>query len=297
MTTLDRDDGLSVLVRMRALRPELSPSEQRVADLLLRDPSGAAELPIAEIASRAGTSSTSVVRLVHRLGYGHIKQLRADVVRDAVRESLDVEGLPEVSGDIDRADTIEDVIAKVSQAETLSIAETARTLDPSAVRAAVAAIIGAQRVDVFGIGASAFVGSDLQQKLNRIGRTTLTWADAHAAWTSAATYNTSSVAIAISHSGATTDTVEYLALARSRGATTIAITNHAGSPLAAHADVVLTTAARETGFRSGALGSRIAQLMVVDCLFIGVAQQDYDHAMDAVRSTYSAVRRLQSRRS
>jgi DNA-binding MurR/RpiR family transcriptional regulator len=54
---------------------------------------------------------------------------------------------------------------------------------------------------------------------------------------------------------------------------------------------VLTTAARETPFRSGALGSRIAQLMVIDCLFTGVAQSSFDDSMAALRTTYDVVHR------
>ena len=38
---------------------------------------------------------------------------------------------------------------------------------------------------------------------------------------------------------------------------------------------MLTTAARETTFRSGAMASRLAQLTVVDCVFVGVAQRTY----------------------
>ena len=102
--------------------------------------------------------------------------------------------------------------------------------------------------------------------------------------------------MAVSHSGATVDTLSFLELAHNAGATTIAITNHSSSPLAEAADIVLTTAARETGFRSGALGSRIAQLMVIDCLFIRVAQADYDASMEAIRSTYATIQRLTSRR-
>ena len=84
------------------------------------------------------------------------------------------------------------------------------------------------------------------------------------------------MAIAISHTGTTTDTVEALRVAEAGGATTIAITNVRDSPLTAHARLVLTTAARETTFRSGAMASRIAQLAVVDCLFVGVAQRSWD---------------------
>lgn len=285
----------AVLVRIRATLPELRPSEQRIASLFITEPSLIAELSIAELAARCDTSTTSVVRFCKRMGYEHLKDLRMDVLRELARETFETAGLPEVSGDIVRDDSLEDIVAKVSMAETLSIADTAKVLDIVALQAAVDTVGAAHRVDIFGVGASSFVGLDLQQKLTRIGRTALNWSDPHAAWTSAATLRTGAVAIAVSHSGSTVDTIEFLAIARAAGATTIAITNHDGSPLAGHADIVLTTAARETGFRSGALGSRIAQLMVVDCVFIGVAQASYDESMEAIRNTYAAVHHLRAR--
>lgn len=291
-----RDDagGHPVLVRMRGIRPELRPSEQRIADLFLANPAEAAGLSIAELAQRCDTSTTSVVRFCKRLGYDHVRELRNHVLRDVERETFDTASLPPVSGDIDRNDTLADIVAKVSLAETLSLADTAKVLDTTALGAAVDAVNAATRVDIFGVGASSIAGLDLQRKLTRIGRTALEWSDPHAAWTSAATLGPGNVAIAVSHSGATTDTIDFLLLARHAGATTIAITNHSGAPLAGQADIVLTTAARETGFRSGALGSRIAQLMVVDCLFIGVAQSNYDRSMEAIRDTYAAVHRARA---
>lgn len=291
-----RDEAGSppVLVRMRAIYPELRPSERRIADLFLAQPGDTAELSIAELARRCETSTTSVVRFCKRLGYDHVRELRNHVLRDAARERFDTAALPEVSGDIDRNDTLADIVAKVSLAETLSLADTAKVLDTAALHASVEAVAAASRIDIFGVGASAIVGLDLQRKLTRIGRTALEWSDPHAAWTSAATLQPGNVAIAVSHTGSTTDTIEFLMLARQTGATTIAITNHAGAPLADQADIVLTTAARETGFRSGALGSRIAQLMVVDCMFIGVAQSNYDRSMEALRDTYAAVHHVRS---
>lgn len=293
--TADESGRRPVLVRIRAILPELRPSEQRIASLFIAEPATIAELSIAELAARCDTSTTSVVRFCKRIGYEHFKDLRMDVLRDVARETFQTAGLPEISGDIDRDDTLDDIVAKVSMAETLSIADTAKVLDIVALQAAVDVVGSSPRVDIFGVGASSFVGLDLQQKLTRIGRTALNWSDPHAAWTSAATLRPGTVAIAVSHSGGTVDTIEFLAIARASGATTIAITNHDRSPLAEHADIVLTTAARETGFRSGALGSRIAQLMVVDCVFIGVAQASYDQSMEAIRNTYAAVHHLRVR--
>jgi len=49
------------------------------------------------------------------------------------------------------------------------------------------------------------------------------------------------------------------------------VTNFPWSPITEVADFVLITVARETAFRSGAMTSRIAQLTVVDCLFVTLA--------------------------
>lgn len=285
-----------VLARIRAALPELRPSQRRVADLFLADPPRAAKMSVAAIAEQAATSTASVVRFSKHMGYAHLREFRADVLGDAAREDARITGLPEVSGDIDRHDTLDDVVAKISLAETGSLADTARMLDISALRRAVDALARASRVDIFGVSAGALVATDLQRKLTRIGRVALDWADSHSGWPAATTLRPGSVAIAISHSGTTLDTIEFLALAGRAGATTIAITNHEDSPLGKTADIVLTTAARETQFRSGALGSRIAQLMVVDCLFIGVAQANYDDSMAAIRDTYAAVQPRKSPR-
>ncbi len=105
---------------------------------------------------------------------------------------------------------------------------------------------------------------DFQQKLHRIGQTAFAWSDTHIALTSAALLQPGDVAIGIPHTGVTTDTIDARAQARRSGATTVALTNFPRSPIVEVADHVLTTAVRETTFRSGAMASRLAQLTLVD---------------------------------
>ncbi|MDR1387019.1 MAG: MurR/RpiR family transcriptional regulator [Propionibacteriaceae bacterium] len=293
-----RDDGAGAgglpLIRLRSALDRLRPSERRVAEQILADPRRAAQWTIAQLAERAGTSTTSVVRLHQRLGYERLQDFRGDLLHEVARQELALEP-GAVSGDIDQSDTLADAVAKVVQTETASLSDTADLLDLAALGRAVELVAAARRVELFGLGASAVVAADLEQKLTRIGRTARRWPDSHSAWTAAVTLTSDCVALAISHTGQTRDTVGYLDLARQAGAATIALTNQPDSAIAAGADVVLTTAVRETRFRSGALGSRIAQLMVVDCLFIGVAQASYESSMRALRDTHAAVLRLAPR--
>jgi DNA-binding MurR/RpiR family transcriptional regulator len=97
------------------------------------------------------------------------------------------------------------------------------------------------------------------------------------------------VAIGISHTGTTIDTIDALRVAQRRGATTISVTNYEMSPIAAVSELVLTTVARETTFSAGVMSSRIAQFALVDCLFAGVAQRSYDQAIEALQSTSEVV--------
>lgn len=278
-----------ILVRIRGALPSLAPSERRVAEAVLADPAQAAMLSISALGSRAQTSVATVMRFSRAIGLGNYPQLRLALAGAAAREDALGGDRPRVSADISVSDSLDQVVQKIVYNEARALEETGARLDVETLGQAVEAVAQARRVDVFGVGASAFVGQDLHQKLHRIGRTAFIWTDAHAALTATALLGPGDVAIAISHSGETLDTVEPLQAAAERGATTIALTNFGGSPLADSADLVLTTCVRETPFRSGATVSRIAQLAVVDCLFVGVAQRSYDEANTALRNTYSAV--------
>jgi DNA-binding MurR/RpiR family transcriptional regulator len=275
-----------LLVRLRGIRPSLSPAEDRVAERVLADPRAAAALTITELATAASTSETTVLRFCRRLGLPGYPQLRLGLAEESAQ--------PRTSGasdtDIGAEDTIDDLIAKVAFVDASAVEETAQQLDRASLAAAAAAVAAARRIDVYGIGASAVVGTDLQQKLHRIGLVAFAWSDPHLALTSAALLAEGDVAIGISHSGTTSETIVALDAARSRGATTIAITNFPVSLLAARADLLLTTAARETSLHSGGTASRIAALTVVDCLSFAVAQRHPGRARKAVKEASHHLR-------
>lgn len=279
--------GAGLLPRLRGVLPDLAPAERRVGEFLLGAPAAASLMTITELATACDVSETTVVRFCNHVGVGGFRELRFGL---AVAAAQDERADGQVGGDIARDATIAEVIATVGASEARAIQETATALDPAAVEGAVEAIVRAGRVELFGIGASALVAEDLQQKLHRIGRGAFASRDPHAALTSAALLAPGDAAVGISHTGTTTDTIEPLVEAGRRGATTIAITNGPRSPIARAADHVLTTAAVETTFRAGAMASRTAQLVVVDCLFVGVAQRSYDRSLAALERTFEAVR-------
>lgn len=276
----------SPLVRIRSLLPGLAKAEQRVANIVLSAPASIARRSITDVAESAGTSETTVTRFCKAIGVGGYPDLRIALAADTARTSNRDRDL---GGDIEPDDRLDQIIDKVAYADAKAVEETAGQLDANALSAVVDAVAQARRIDVYGVGASAFVALDLQQKLHRIGLTCFAWSDTHAALTSAALLCEGDVALGISHTGATTETTEALREAGHRGAVTAALTNFSRSPITEIADHVLTTAVRETTYRSGAMASRIGQLTVIDCLFIGVAQRRIDDTKAALEVTYEAV--------
>lgn len=276
----------SPLVRIRSLLPGLARAEKRVATIVLADPASIARRSITDVADAAGTSETTVTRFCKAIGVGGYPDLRIALAADTARTSSRDRRL---GSDIGPEDSVAHIIAKVAYADSKAVEETAGQLDAEALQRVVDAVASARRVDLYGVGASAFVALDLQQKLHRIGLTCFAWSDTHIALTSAAVLHAGDVAIGISHTGATNETVEALRLAGRHGATTAAITNFARSPITEVADHVLTTAVRETTYRSGAMASRIGQLTVIDCMFIGVAQRHLELTRSALEATYEAV--------
>ncbi|MGV9359854.1 MurR/RpiR family transcriptional regulator [Amycolatopsis sp. NPDC003731] len=285
--TAVRDADSSPLVRIRSLLPGLARAEQRVAKVVLEDPASVARRSITEVALAANTSETTVTRFCKAVGVGGYPQLRIALAADTAR--TEARTTRNLGGEIGPEDDLAAVIGKVSFADARAVEETADQLEVATLERVIEVVANAGRVDVYGVGASAFVAADLQQKLHRIGRVCFAWSDTHIMLTSAAVLSPGDVAIGVSHTGATTDTVEALRVAREHGAITIAVTNFPRSPITEVADHVLTTAARETTFRSGATASRIAQLTVIDCLFIGVAQRHMDASVSALDATRDAV--------
>lgn len=278
----------TLLTHIRSLLPSLAPAERRVAEAAVADPAGVATKTISQLAELCETSETTVVRFCRAIGIRGYPELRIALASAAGR--ADTAGHPVgVGSDIGPDDSLDDVLQKVGYADAHAVQDTVRQLDTQRLGVVIDAINSARRTELYGVGASAFVALDMQQKLHRIGRVVYAWPDPHTALTSAALLKPGDVAIGFSHTGETVDTIVSLAEARRRGATAIAVTNYPRSAIVEAADIVVTTAARETTFRSGAMASRIAALTIVDCIFVGVAQRNYAETLEALERTHDAV--------
>jgi DNA-binding MurR/RpiR family transcriptional regulator len=279
----------SVLVRVRSIRDDLPGAVQRVADVVLEDPESAARATIVELAQRSTTSPATVTRFCRALDFEGYAELRLAIAAETGRAARAAGWLVDIGREIQPTDPLDRVLGQIIAANTRALQETSGRLDLDAVDRAATAIAAASRVDIYGISGSGLVGAELQLCLHRIGIPSWAWNEVHNGLASSALLGPGDVALGISTTGQTRETIEMLAEAGSHGATTIALTSYPSSPLADVADIVLLTTTSESAFRPDALSARHPQLVVLDLVYIAVAQRTHDRSDVAFQVTARAV--------
>ena len=272
------------------VRPAMRPAQKKVADFVLKNPEKAASSTISELSKAVGISTASVVRFCEDIEFSSFTAFRlavsvASEQRRVARETFSID-----KDEIDPNDSMQEVVAKTVFHEVEAIQQTGSNLDLKTLEKVVGLITKAKRIELFGLGSSSLATQDLRQKLHRIGLFAFDSPDNHQAITSSALMNPGDVGIVFSHSGVTPETLEVLKIMKRSGAKTVAVTNFPESVISRNADFRLTTVAKETRYRSGAMSSRIAQLALVDFLFVRIMQLRLESAELLLQRTYEAVR-------
>jgi DNA-binding MurR/RpiR family transcriptional regulator len=270
--------------------PSFHASEVAIAEAILQNPDEAAGMNITQIADRSSTSVASIVRFCKTLGFKGYPEFRMALIGQLSRQVAQGTDL-HLDGGITVDDSAAEVIRKIAYADSLAIKTTAERLDVEVFTKTVDVWDSANTIGIIGFASSAYVAMDLQLKLNRLGKRSVAWSDLHTALTSISILKKGDVLVAISHSGTTLDIIDVITEFKEKGITVVLITNALRSPATAIADLVLFTSARETTLRSGATASRIAQLTVVDCLCVSLAQRNWSGTKVALDESRAAVGR------
>jgi DNA-binding MurR/RpiR family transcriptional regulator len=269
-------------IRIQGTYSSLRTAEQRVADFILKHAEELIYLTVTELAERTQTSESTVVRLCQKIGYKGYQEFKIMLARDLVGPT------ETVYEQIDSGDSLESLKTKVFQANAQALKDTIEVLSDAELTRAVDAILHARRVEIYGIGGSAPLALDAYHKFMKLGVSAVWLNDSDLMAMSSSLLTAGDVALGISHTGASRDVCDAMENAQNAGATTICITHRATSPITKVSNVKLFTAAKETAFGSDATSSRIAQLSIIDVLYAGIANADYDHALARIKKTREA---------
>ena len=253
-----------MLNKIRSLYAELSRSERLVAEIVLEQPEQILQLAIAEMADLAGVSQPTVIRFCRSLGRSGYADFKLALAQSlATRTNY-------VHTDLSSDNSLGDVAREVFDHAINSLLSIRSSLDLAQMDQAVELLRAANRVELFGLGASAVVADDAQQKLMRLSIPVCAHRDVHNQTIIASVLDTDSVVIAISHTGRTSNLLDAVRQARASGANIIAVTR-SGSPLAGLADILLPADLKEDTSVYMPMRSRLVHLAILDVLVIALS--------------------------
>ncbi len=259
------NDGMPFLERLSVAVPTLRPSERRVAHVVAGDPAFVVASTMAGVAEAAGVSEPTVMRFATSLGFDGFAQLKL-----ALAQTLAL-GRPATLASLHAADSVADLSARLFDHTISSLDRARRSLDPTQVEASVEAIVAATALTFAGLGASAVIALDAEQKAPLFGVPCTFPSDPHQQLMAAAMAGPGQVFVAVSNTGETSSVIEIARTARAAGATVIALTGEADTTLARLADIPVVVKTFEDTDLFTPTVSRLAGLVVVDILATAVS--------------------------
>lgn len=251
-----------ILLTIRNLFPTLSKAHQNIAKMVLADPEWSVQSNVEELAARAGVAKPTIVRFARAVGCEGLKDFKLKLAGSLAL------GASYLHRAVRSSDTPAEVINNVVGSTLAALAEWHRTLDSELLSQSAKVLNTARRIDCYGTGATShFLSQDLQARLFRLGLTATSYTDAYLQLVAAATLSTEDAVVAISFVGRMPTLLEAVAMAKSRGATIIAITR-ANTPLARQADIVLAVDVPADATMPVGTDAYITQAMMIEMITI-----------------------------
>lgn len=231
-------------------------SLKRIGKYVLENPQAVVRLSIRELGQNTRSGPATIMRFCRTLGFEGIRDLKLHLAGDLARHER-----PSGAGAEDG-----DLLDAMLNAHVLALRETRSLVQPETLRTVAERLMAARRIDVFGAGVSGLVAELLAYHLLLSGLTAQALTDPTYMIEIAHGLDPDCVAVAVSASGVSQDTLDMMKRARAAGAFTVAITNRSGTSLTAAADCVLSAVSQESPLTGGAFAIATGHLLIIDAL-------------------------------
>lgn len=275
-----------VILKIQEQYENLSNSEKKVADYILVNPYEVVQETIANIAKVVNVSEPTVVRFCRKLDFSGYQDFKIALARGSARSE---ESLKVIHDEAKETDTLKEVALKVMNSHILAMQQTFHALDYEKLQEFVDILLGAKKVEVFGLGGSGTVAIDVENKFLRTGIATNACIDAHIQLMRTALLDENDAIIIFSNSGTTKHFQQVLKIAKQKGVRVILITSAKNTSLTKGATLVFQIYAKETSHKKEPSSARIAMIAIMDVVVTKIALKMQDVFIENVYKTRQAL--------
>ena len=267
---------MTIIAKIANIKSQLSPSAQKIAALILQQPTVVVSLSSLQLAQQAKVGQSSIVKFSQKLGFTGFPAFKNAIKEELTRQQAIGNDPLQLQNQISASDTLITIAQKLAHQKTDAIIETTNAIDEQNLKNIVALFINAQRIQLVGFGHSAVVAKDFSAKLLTLGMTTIAEQDSQLQIDIANTLGPDDIQCHIAHDGNHQYALLAANSAKNNEATIIALTSAHASPLRQLAQFTLDTLAIETSNltqpHNYSLAYHAAQQTLTDLLFMALAQ-------------------------
>lgn len=253
---------MNTLEKIQLYIENFSKSERKVAEVIIDFPQIAIHSSIATLAKMADVSEPTVNRFCRRLDTKGFPDFKLHLAQSLAN------GTPYVNRNVEENDNADAYTTKIFESTMACLDIAKNSIDTQQINRAVDLLTQAKQISFFGLGASASVAHDAQNKFFRFNIPIICFNDIVMQQMSCINSSHGDVVVVISHTGRTKSLIEIATLAKENGATVIAITEK-GSPLDKVCSLSITLDVPEDTDIYMPMASRIVQMTVIDVLATG----------------------------
>jgi RpiR family carbohydrate utilization transcriptional regulator len=242
---------------------------------------------LADVAALAGVSEPSVLRFARSLGFDGFQAFKYELIQSLAT------GVPATYSSVEAGDSVAEIASKIFDQSISNLRRASEALDRVSLGQAVDALRAANDLLILGFGASGIVGQDAAQKFPLFGVPVNAPVDAHQQFIASTLASAGTVVLAISNTANTVEVLEAAHEARAKGATIIALCGKHGL-ITEMADITIVVSTLDNTDMYTPSASRLAALVVVDVLAVGVAVNQSPERiaeLERMKSRLSAMRR------
>jgi len=259
------------LLKMRAVREELSANEKKIADFILENAALIRDYSSQNLAASVGVSQSSIIKFSQKLNYRGFTDLKLAIHESVLISDTHEDVIKKNGSGNGKTETVQEQLYSIKNEALLTTME---LNDEQRILSAVKLLEQGKRVQIIALGSGSLVARNFASMLIQIGKSVIAEVDTYIQLASVMTLGKGDVVFVISFSGQSAKMVQITRRAKKAGVAVISLTNYSANPIRSLADIPLFSVDREGSFDFPQIISTASQQHVVDVLFTCLLKRD-----------------------
>lgn len=274
-----------------SLKENMTQKENEIAEYILKNMNEILKMTSAELAIKIGVGQSSIIKFIKKIGFNRYGEFKIQLSKELENEKIyKVKEI--IHSQIYVDDSLENIATKTLNEVNRALERTVGNIDYNYFENIIEIIRKSKKILIIGSGMSSIVARDLEMKFMKIKIEAIHYESPHMQLMKLATMDSEDLVIAISHRGETEDVIDVVKKAKKKNIKIVSITSIEKNTVASLSDYNLKIISDENIFRSSAISSRMAQLILNDIIFLRLTQEDYAKTKNYIEESRELIKHI-----